>query len=527
MNKFNFFDAFCTTGRHLKSKSDDPFTPSDLLKSMDRTGISEALVIDCLSREHHPAAGNRRILDEVSDHPRLHPAWSALPHGSADEQPEPEELIAEMRKHKVGALFLFPVQYGFTLSDWAVDVFIEPLAEAGVPVFINFNDNRNKAMDSCQWPELVQFCRRWPSLPVILTEYRIRGKNRLLYRAFDACESLHIELSGYWLYRGIEYLVQHWGPERLIFGSNWPYLNQSCTAATVSMAELDEDDRRLVAGDNLRRLINWCEPEYADVEIPEPEDEFCRFAQSGDRPDNMTFLDCHGHLGGLSPEYHIPDGEVARTVGEMERMGVQKACVFSFSVVHSDERYENDVVADAVSEYPERFVGFVGINPHRGRENVLEELKRGEEMGLRGIKLIPHYQGVSPESPVIDACCEWADERRWIVLSHNWGGNERLAGLLEKYTEMCFIAGHANVAYGPLARGYENLRICTCPVHTPGSCERLVEAAGADRVLFGSDLQDLPISWGLGPVLQADLSVGEKRMILHDNLKQIFSKYTT
>mgnify|MGYP006277683905 CR=1 FL=1 len=524
MSDIKFFDAFCTVGRHLRSKAGEPFSADDLLAGMDRVGISEALVVDCLSRESHPAHGNRRVRQVVEDRPRLHPAWSALPHGGADEQVRPAELIERMRRHRVGALFLFPAQHGYVLSDWAVDDFVAPLAHAGVPVFVNFNQAGNLALDACRWDELADFCRRRPDLPVVLTEWRIRRRNRLLYRALDACPNLHVELSGYWLYRGIEYLTKNWGAERLIFGSNWPHLGQDCTAATVTMAEVSEADRRLIAGDNLRRLIRWCEPERPDVELPAPPDTYARFARTGERPAEMTFLDCHGHLGGASPEYHIPDSDVESTVAEMDRMGIEKACVFSFTVVHSDERYGNDQVAEAVGSYPDRFVGFAGINPHRGRKDMLRELERCRAMGLRGIKLIPQYQGFPPEDPLIEVCCRWAHQHRWIILNHGWGSPEHLDELLGKYPNAWFIAGHANPQYGPPAREHENLWICTCPVHRPGDCEKLVEAAGAQRVLFGSDLQDLPVSWGLGPVLMAHLSPTDKQLILHDNLQGILAR---
>ena len=50
--------------------------------------------------------------------------------------------------------------------------------------------------------------------------------------------------------------------------------------------------------------------------------------------------------------------------------------------------------------------------------------------------------------------------------------------------------------------------------------------AAARRLVFGSDLEDLPIAWGLGPILFARLSPDEKRMILGDNLKRILERYS-
>jgi len=133
MDHWNAFDANCVVGRHLKWRPGHPCPAADLLADMDHHGIAEAMVLDCLSREHHPMEGNRRVLEVASISPRLHPAWSLLPHGAEDEGPTPEEFLREMRRHKVGAVYLFPNQYRFRLSDWCVDAWLEPLAEAQVP----------------------------------------------------------------------------------------------------------------------------------------------------------------------------------------------------------------------------------------------------------------------------------------------------------------------------------------------------------------------------------------------------------
>lgn len=528
MDDWGFFDACCVVGRHLKWQPGFPHTPEDLLGEMDYLGIREALVLDSLSRENHPAEGNQRILETTGGAPRLHPAWSALPTGAPDEQPDPETLLSQMREHRVGALFLFPKQYRFPLTDWCIDELLEPLAGATVPVFINYNEVGRGAWDwdETDWADVVVLCRRWPRLPVVVSEWRIRRANRLIYRALDTCENLHIELSGYWLHRGIEFITQHWGSRRLLYGSNWPLMGQACTLATVTTADISEADKRRIAGDNLRELIRWCEPPQPDVSLPEPGDEFVAFARTGRRPQRMTFADCHGHLGGTACHYHLPDCTLDGIVADMDRFGIEKVCVFSFTVVFSDERFGNDLVAEAVRRYPDRFVGFTGLNLHRGRDEMLRELERCAKLGLRGIKLIPWYQDFPEEHPLLEVACQWAHERRQIILNHNWGASRQVERLVASFPKACFLTGHATSAYADIMMRHSNLFVCSCPVLGPGDCERLVQAIGADRLLFGSDLEDLPIAWGLGPILCARLTVEEKRLILGDNLRRILAQYS-
>jgi len=521
------FDGRCTLGRHVKMRGDGPCTAGDLLAEMDHYGISEALVVDSLSRENHPLDGNARILQVTADQPRLHPAWAALPPGT-DEQPEPEELVRQMREHRVGALFLFTGQYQFRLSEWAVDELLEPLAEARVPVFINPNaiGPGPEGADQTDWDAAVALCRRVPTLPVVVTEFRIRSSQRLMYRALDACPNLRLELSGYWLHHGVEYITRRWGSERLVFGSNWPRFGSHMTLATLMCAEIDDADKRMIAGDNLRQLMRWCEPEHPAVDLPPAEDEYVEFGRTGRRPEHIQFHDCHGHLGGRAAHYHVPDGDLDSAVHEMDRLGVQKTCVFSFVGVVSDECFGNDLVADAVQRYPDRFVGFTLLNPHRGRDEMWRELERGAKLGLRGIKLIPYYQGYPQEGPMLEVPCRWAHERKQIILNHSWGAPEHLEGLLERYPDACFINGHMSLAYTELMKRYPNLYICSCPLIGPRACEEAVAAFGADRLLFGSDLLDLPIAWGLGPILFARLPVESKRLILGGNLLRLLEQYS-
>jgi len=527
MDDWNVFDANCMVGRHLTLQAEGPHTAGDLLDTMDHFGIAEALVVDSLSRECHPLDGNPRITEVTRDHPRLHPAWVALPNGEPDEQPAPDVLLTEMRAHHVGALILLPGQYRFSLSDWCVDRLLEPLSDAGVPVFINFNEigPAPVGQDQTDWDVVVALCRRWPRLPVIISEWRIRRDRRTLYRAFDTCENLRIELSACWLHRFIEYITGHWGAERLIFGSNWPTMGHGTTLAPLTCAEIEDDQKRLIAGDNLRRLIDWCGASHPTVTPKPPADDLVRFGRTGTPPPDLRIWDCHGHLGRFS-HYHIPGSDIDNTVREMDRLGVERCCVFSFAGVTSDERFGNDVVADAVCGYPDRFVGFTLLNPHRGRDEMLRELERGAALGLRGIKLIPYYQGYPEEGPLIEVACRWAHERRQIILNHQWGSPEWVEHLVSTYPEACFITGHANTAYTDSMERHANLFVCSCPLLGPRACEEVVQAIGADRLLFGSDLLDLPIAWGLGPILFSRIAVEDKRRILGGNLQRILARYS-
>lgn len=527
---WNLFDAHCMVGRHLKWDGEGLNSVKGLVSEMDHYGISEALVVDSLSREFHPFDGNLRILESTKSYPRIHAAWSVLPSVLEETRRSPEQFVQEMEKHDVQALFLYPNQFFFNLSDWCIDPLMEPLAERKVPVFINpVEVNGRGSSDSTDWDSIVNLCKRWPDLPVIISEGRIRRSQRMLYRAFDACPNLHLELSAYWLHRGIEFITERWGANRIVFGSGWPKYGQHMTLVNLTTAQISDGDKKLIAGDNLRNLLSWNKPvPKVKVDFPKPEDEFVEYGRTGRRPKDMTFYDVHGHLGKFNAHYHIPDSKIETVVEDLKYYGIEKVCVFSFAGVFGDEVFGNSIVSKDVKMNPDLFIGFTLLNPLRGEEEMIAELERGDALGMRGIKLIPTYQGYPVEGPLIEVACQWAHDHQQIIINHDWGSAEQIEKLLSKYTDACFVAAHSYRyrQYKNVIQKYPNLYVCSVPTLTPRACEKVVAAIGADRFLFGTDLLDLPIGWGLGPILFARIRTDEKRLILKENLKEILSKYS-
>ena len=106
------------------------------------------------------------------------------------------------------------------------------------------------------------------------------------------------------------------------------------------------------------------------------------------------------------------------------------------------------------------------------------------------------------------------------------GGPEQIGRLCTTYPDACFIAGHSAGNYAEVTQSVSNLFICTCPFLRWGQTEDYVGLYGADRILFGSDLTDLPIAWGLAQIMYAEISEEDKRKILGGNLEQLMRRYS-
>jgi predicted TIM-barrel fold metal-dependent hydrolase len=523
------FDACCYLGRHLRMEEGQPETAEQLLATLDHFGLHEALVLDPLSMEADPMSGNARIVERTKGHPRLHPAWAGLMPQSR-ELPPPAEMVAQMRAQGMGALFLFYRSFAIRLEDWGVDGLLEELQAARVPLFLSPLTARDTwPADLTDWNNVVGLCRRFPELPVVVTEARIYPAQRTLYAALEACPNLKVDASAIWLHRRIEFICREFGPDRLVWASHLPKRNPGGGLMQLDYSDLSDDERRRITHGTMRQLLSWNENirfvDEQEVALPAPVDALHGAVRERRSFREERFYDCHGHIGRSSTS-HVVEDTPDDLVREMDKFGVRLCCVFSLAGISSDEMFGNDQVIAAVNAHRDRFIGFTLVNPHRGERLILEELERGRRLGMRGVKLIAHYQGYPTEGRMIDVACRFANEHGLLILNHDWGSPEQMRRLCTTYPNACFITGHTTLAFGEVAKECENLYICTCPCIDWGFPEKVVATYGADRILFGSDLTDLPIGWGVGQILYSRLSESDKRLIMGGNLQRLLARYS-
>ena len=255
MSDLQFFDAHCYVGRYKIFRPGSFYRTEDLLRRMEHFGISEALVTHAMSREHHPIDGNAAVMEETRSHPNLHPCWALLPPASK-ELPKPGELIPEMIARGVRVAKLFYGSYSFPISEWCIGELLAEMEAHRVPTFLDPNFEFDTwEMDKSDWDGVDALCRAHPGLPVILSEARFRSSNRLLYHLLERRPNLHIELSGYWAYHGIEFITREFGANRLIFGTRMPVRDPACAIGQMAYSDISDEDKKLIAGDNLRKLL--------------------------------------------------------------------------------------------------------------------------------------------------------------------------------------------------------------------------------------------------------------------------------
>ncbi|MCC7407496.1 MAG: amidohydrolase, partial [Phycisphaeraceae bacterium] len=92
-----------------------------------------------------------------------------------------------------------------------------------------------------------------------------------------------------------------------------------------------------------------------------------------------------------------------------------------------DDRF----VAGYVAEHAGQLIGFLSVDPTQ--DGWQREMRQGhEELGLRGIKLMPMYAGFRPDDAMLEPLWEYAQEHRLPVLLHT--GTTFVSQALLEYT---------------------------------------------------------------------------------------------
>jgi predicted TIM-barrel fold metal-dependent hydrolase len=214
----------------------------------------------------------------------------------------------------------------------------------------------------------------------------------------------------------------------------------------------------------------------------------------------------------------------------MDAAGVDRACVFN--IFHPDGTTGNDLTARFVARHPDRFIGFAYVTPLMP-DRILPELARAmDRLRFAAIKLYPPYTPWPLSEAPWEPIYRFADERGLAVILHTGSEPQSLPRLVgevaPRFPRANFVMGHSGNT--PMerdqaiaaARANPNVYLETCSTfRTPGVIEQLVDAAGASRVLYGSDMPLMDPRSQIGKIITAQIPEPAKRQILGENARRL------
>lgn len=256
-------------------------------------------------------------------------------------------------------------------------------------------------------------------------------------------------------------------------------------------------------------------------------------------------LDAHSHV------YLSPDSEPEEVLDFADRLGITRMCIsrpitnFSGREPEGPEqvRESNDLVLKAVRAHPDRFIGFLTLNPVYQKES-LEELNRCVGEGMAGYK---GYTQVKISDPLYYPIIEKFIDLKMVMLMHgfcqlglggyrmkyNFGGAPNTSipedfviaakRFPEAMLQYAHIGGGADWEYAcKLFRNYPNIYVDTSGSNNEENMlDFAVGILGEDRVLYGSDGS---FYQAVGKFFSSNLTEAQKKKVFFDNYNGLLRK---
>lgn len=242
----DFFDCNSMVGPMTAVHPEADVSLEALQQRLQEVGIRRILAVHSYAVEYDPMIGNSEISDVSRGAEGIIPCYVLLPPDTR-EQPEPgERLLRYLDAGDARAVRLYPRLHGFGLDEPWCGTLFACLSEAGVPVLLDF--------EQTDWGEVERILSRHPGLQLVVVRagYRI---DRWVYPLLEKHPGLHLEISWYQPFGGIEALCQRFGATRLLFGTGAPLWDPSGPVGLVTYSDLSETDKGLISSRNLERLL--------------------------------------------------------------------------------------------------------------------------------------------------------------------------------------------------------------------------------------------------------------------------------
>jgi len=250
-------------------------------------------------------------------------------------------------------------------------------------------------------------------------------------------------------------------------------------------------------------------------------------------------IDVHAHVG-ISSTLQVAGGpeDVLRL---MDANGIDQSIISPIPGYVTprgveDSIEQNNMIAEAVRRWPDRFPRGLGVVEPRHGKAALPEVDRVlGGLGLAGIMFHNDFNGVTVDDPRMFAIVERAAAYGNIVVMVHTAQQSMLESpfqlikLAQAFPEVTFLDAHPMMLTAQLSASALVAKLCpnvyfdTClTYHHQWPIEQAVKEIGADRIMFGSDNPYFTVCMDKLIVEWADITEAEKEAIFSGTAKRIF-----
>ena len=256
------------------------------------------------------------------------------------------------------------------------------------------------------------------------------------------------------------------------------------------------------------------------------------FVEKG-KCETCPVYDMHTHPGPYQAIY-FPNAAPEHMLRTMDRSGVKLMCAAPHSALVDTTR-GNALTERMCAKWPDRIKGYWCINPNYPERVTAELADFGNHSAFIGFKFLSDYHKYPITGDIYAPVLDLANAQKLLVLMHTWGHSQfdnprQVEELAKKYPDAILLMGHCG--YGEwdvsirVARDCPNVYLELTGAHDAnGAIERMVEGAGSEKMLYGTDLPWFDPHYVIGCILFAHLDDEDRHNILHRNAERLLERW--
>ncbi len=532
-----YIDCYAMVGKRGPKDIETPWETERLLEEMEWAGVHGALLAHWSGKEYDPAYGNKMLLRELKKSPRLHGVWSVMPHHTG-EMPEPGDLVQEMLDNGVHAAKMYPRTHHYFFNEDACGELLSELERREILLLLEgggmYSPDIFDPFNQVLLTELDAALTWHPNLHVLLQASRWDA-GRYLNTLLTKHSNLYLEFSNHQANHALEVYAGWVGAHRLLFGTGALDKSPGAAKAFVDYCTLSDEEKQLIAGGNLARLLKLDAMPKPYPKKPR-EEHVLKLAKAGKPLDDMLVIDSHGHIshdGAAGTGFmYQPFGDAASMFQRAKLMGVDRMCISAWIGVWSDYEEGNEIVHAAEKEFPRFYRGYATLQPQYIKDWPRELKKVHVRYRMGGMKPYFPRSFIPYNDPLWTPWFEYGNRMKAFALMHpSTNFLAEMNELAPKYPQISFILAHQGSNFPTARQGielalkYPNVYLeITLTSVTLGVIEFMVKHVGSARVLYGSDqpMRD-PIPQ-FGWMAYAHCSTEQKKDMFGRNMAKILRR---
>ncbi|MCH2127780.1 MAG: amidohydrolase family protein [Pirellulaceae bacterium] len=224
----------------------------DVLRLMDRFQIDRAAMTSLRAMHGDWGEANAETLRFTREHAdRLTPiaCMSPMLNGGGDK-------LRELVEEGCRAVRLYPgLAQGYHLGSPFADDIVSTAGTLGIPAIVPTRPMMHFRFPPVPIPQITALASRHPQTQIILSGPNYLLEFTMAVEALQASPNMTIEISCMQGFRGLDFMVDAVGAQRVLFGTGLPLHYAACGTAKLEHSKLTADQLAAVSSQNAVRLL--------------------------------------------------------------------------------------------------------------------------------------------------------------------------------------------------------------------------------------------------------------------------------